>query len=82
MSKERNTNKYHFKVGNKIVHGGITDRDIVERETELKNSGKVTTVNGKTYDWSNGHIVKVGNKTTREKALEWERKNGYGANQN
>lgn len=36
---------------------------------------------GKTFDWSKGKIVKVGKKTTREGGLNWERKNGYGANQ-
>jgi hypothetical protein len=82
MTKDkRDTNKYHFKVGNKIVHGGITDRDLTERESEHKLSGNVTKVNGKIYDWADGHIVKVGNKTTRDKGLDWERENGFGANQ-
>jgi hypothetical protein len=31
MAKPRNTHKYHFKVGNKIVHSGITD-DLERRE--------------------------------------------------
>ena len=79
--KKRNTSKYHFKVGNKIVHGGITDRDLAKREREHKSSGNITRINGKQYDWANGHIVKVGNKTTREGGLEWERNNGFGANQ-
>lgn len=82
MTKSRrDTSKYQYKVGNKTVHGGITDRDIKQRETEHRNSGNVTYENGKKYDWSKGHIVKVGNKTTREKGLEWERKHGFGANQ-
>lgn len=80
MSK-RNTNKYLFKVGNKIIHGGITDRNIEERESEHQSSGKITRENGKAYNWSKGHIVKVGNQTTRDAALKWERENGYGANQ-
>ena len=33
MANERDTFKYHFKVGNKIVHGGITD-DLERREQE------------------------------------------------
>ena len=78
---KRGTSKYVFKVGNKIVHGGITDRDIEERGQEHQNSGSVTRENGKIYDWSKGHIVKVGHKTTREGGLNWERDNGYGANQ-
>lgn len=77
----RNTTKYQFKVGNKIVNGGITDRDLSERENEHKSSGKKTVEKGKTFDWSKGKIVKVGKKTTREGGLNWERKNGYGANQ-
>ena len=79
--KKKNTYKYLFKVGNKIVHGGITDRTLEERENEHKTSGKVTKENGKLYKWSDGHIVKVGNKTDRESALKWERENGFGANQ-
>ena len=74
------TYKYHFKVGNKIVHGGITN-DLDRREGEHKNSNKTTKSNGKSYDWSKGHIVKVGNKVSRNSGLRWERNNGYGANQ-
>jgi predicted GIY-YIG superfamily endonuclease len=33
MSKRRNTYKYHFKIGNKIVHSGIT-KDLKRREQE------------------------------------------------
>lgn len=80
--KIKDTYKYHFKVGNKIIHGGITTRTLKERETEHKNSGKITREKSKRYDWSNGHIVQVGRKTDRESALKWERENGYGANQN
>lgn len=79
---KRNTSKYQFKVGNKIVHGGISSRDLEKRESEHKNSGKKLKCNGKTYDYKDGHIVKVGNKTTKEAALKWERKNDFGANQN
>jgi len=78
---KRNTNKYHFKVGNKVVHGGITDRELSDREVEHRASGNITKENGKSYKWSDGHIVKVGNKTTRDKGLGWERDNGFGANQ-
>lgn len=53
--------KYHFKLGNKIVHTGIT-RDIDRREAEhRKKSG-----------WEWGHIVQIGRRTTQEAALQWE----------
>ena len=78
---ERDTNKYVYKVGNKIVHAGISKRDLKKRESEHRNSGRVLTCNGKDYDFQNGHIIKVGNKTTREAALRWERDNRLGANQ-
>ena len=57
----RDTYKYHFKVGNKIVHTGITN-DLERREQEHRrnNDGK-------------GNISKVGYVTTRDAALEWER---------
>ena len=36
MPTDRDTYKYHFKVGNRIVHTGITN-DIDRREGEHKN---------------------------------------------
>jgi len=78
----RNTRKYYFKVGNKIVHGGISDRDLTEREQEHRNSGKVSKAHGQIYNWSKGHIVQVGVATTKEAALKWERDIGFGANKN
>ena len=55
----RNTYKYHYKQGNRIVHTGITD-DLKRREQEhQKQYGK-------------GHIKQVGRATTREAALKWE----------
>jgi len=59
MGKPRNTNKYDFKVGNKIVHSGITN-NLDRREQEHKQR------------WPSGHIVKVGNATTEEAARKWE----------
>ena len=59
----RNTYKYHFKKGGKIVHRGITN-DLDRRESEHKGR------------YGNGRIVKVGNITTREAALKWEREGG------
>lgn len=57
----RDTFKYHFKKGNRIVHTGITN-DLDRREQEHKSA----------YGDS-GHITKVGRKTTRDAALRWER---------
>ncbi|WP_103908235.1 hypothetical protein [Dehalococcoides mccartyi] len=61
---DRDTFKYHFKVGNKIVHGGITN-DLERRELEHQTK------------WPNGHIKQVGNKCTEDGARDWEKKNGY-----
>ena len=61
MPKPRNTYKYQLKVGNKIVHEGITD-DLERREQEHKQK------------WSKGHIKQVGRRTTEEAAREWEKK--------
>ena len=63
MPKPRNTYKYQLKVGNKIVHEGITD-DLERREQEHKQK------------WSKGHIKQVGHRTTEEAAREWEKKRG------
>lgn len=64
MPKRRDTYKYHFKVGNKIVHGGITN-DLERRETEHQRK------------WPRGHIKQVGNRTTEEAARQWEDDNGF-----
>lgn len=56
----RDTYKYHFKRGNRIIHTGITN-DLERREQEHKQ----------TYGDS-GHIKQVGNRTTRDAALKWE----------
>ena len=61
---KRNTYKYHMKIGNKIVHRGVT-KDLDRRESEHRqNFG------------SNSHIMQVGNRSTREGALDWEREGG------
>jgi len=75
----RNTYKYWFKVGNLRVHCGITN-DLSRREREHQLSEKVTLYNGKKYYWKNGHILKVGNITTRDAALKWEKINNCNAN--
>lgn len=61
----RDTYKYQFKRGNKILHGGITN-DLDRRESEHKNN----------YD-DKGHITQVGRKTTEDAARKWEKDNGY-----
>ena len=61
MPTDRDTYKYHFKIGNKIVRTGITN-DLDRREAEHRaKSG-----------WSKGHIKQEGNRTTRDAALKWE----------
>ena len=60
----RDTYKYQFKIGNKIVHGGITN-DLERRETEHQQK------------WSNGHIRQVGRATTEEAARQWEKDKAY-----
>ena len=64
MAKPRDTYKYQFKVGRKIVHGGITD-DMERREQEHQQK------------WPKGHIKKVGRIVTEEAAREWEKEKGY-----
>lgn len=61
MISKRDTYKYHFKIGNKIVHSGITN-DLERRGVEHKQK------------WPGGHIFQVGNKTTEEGATNWEEK--------
>ena len=60
MGKRRDTYKYDFKKGNKIVHSGITD-DLDRREEEHQQK------------WPKGHIKQVGKRTTEEAAREWEK---------
>ncbi len=57
---DRNWHKYDFKVGNKIVHSGIS-KDLDRREGEHQQR------------WSNGHIKQVGRATTEDAAREWEK---------
>ena len=64
MAKEPRTwYKYVFKVGNKIVHRGITE-DLERREEEHEQK------------WSNGHIKQIGRRTTGEAARKWESEGG------
>jgi len=57
--KKRNTWTYHFKVGNKIVHSGITD-DPERREDEHQ------------VRWPKGRLVIDGAAKTEEGARKWE----------
>ena len=61
MSKPRDTYKYEFKRGNKVLHSGITN-DLDRRESEHQRRP----------GWRDGHIRQVGRRTTREGALRWE----------
>lgn len=63
MPKSRDTYKYNFKVGRKIVHRGITD-DLERREGEHQQK------------WPGGHIQQVGRRTTEDAARDWEKKMG------
>ena len=60
-SKPRNTAKYDFIVGGRIVHSGITQRPLEERERELRRK------------YGPGRINQVGHRTTDEAAREWEK---------
>ena len=65
MGQPRNTAKYRLVRRGKLVPQhpyGITDRPVEERLKELQQ------------EFPGSSIEKVGIKTTREGALEWERK--------
>ena len=63
---ERDTYKYHLKRGNKIIQSGITnDLDRREREHQRERGDGV-------------HIQKVGNRTTRDGAKDWEKQQKHG----
>ena len=64
MGKARNTAKYHLIKNRKVVHRGITDRPLEDREAEHQK------------EYPGSHIKQIGRKTTGEKALEWERNEG------
>lgn len=61
MGNLRATHKYHFKLGNKVTHIGITT-NLTRREYEHKR------------ELPEGHIVKVGRRVGRESTLRWKRK--------
>lgn len=63
-SRQRTFYKYQFKIGNKIVHVGITE-DLERREQEHQRK------------WPKGHIKQVGHRTTKKAARTWEKDKGY-----
>ena len=65
LAKPRNTAKYVFKIGKKVVHGGITTRELAEREQEHRQKRP------------KGHIKQVGRRTTEEAARKWEKDKEY-----
>ena len=64
MKNKRDTYKYQYRQGRKIVHGGITE-DLERREQEHQQK------------WPGGRISKVGRRTTEDAARKWEKDKGY-----
>ena len=64
MSNVRRTAKYHMIKARKVVHRGISDRPLEDREREHQEESP------------GAHVKQIGRRTTREKALEWERNGG------
>ena len=58
---DRDTYKYHLKKGKEILRSGITN-DLDRREKEHQRE----------YG-NNVHIQKVGNRTTKDGAKDWEK---------
>jgi len=63
MVGARNWYTYYFKVGNTIVHRGIT-QDLARREGEHQQKRPT------------GHIVQVGGPKTEQGARDWEKEQG------
>ena len=60
MGEPRDTYKYQVRVGNKVVHIGIT-RDLKRREVQHKK------------EFPGSRVEQIGRRLTREEALRWER---------
>lgn len=60
---ERNYHKYQLKKGRRVIHRGITN-DLRRREAEHQT------------EFSNSRILQIGRRTTKEAALNWERRGG------
>jgi len=63
IMSERNWYTYYFKIGNRIVHRGIT-QDLDRREREHQQR------------WPDGHIVQVGGPKAEDGARAWEEEQG------
>lgn len=63
MAKSRDTYKYHVIKDRKVVHRGITE-NLTRRGQEHQQ------------EYPGSRIKQIGRQTTREAALEWERKGG------
>ena len=59
----KDTFKYHLKQGRRVVHRGVTN-NLERREDEHQEKLPAS------------EISQVGRRTTREKALKWERAEG------
>lgn len=64
MGSLRGTAKYHLIKNRRVVHRGITDRPLEAREREHQE------------EYPRSHVKQIGRRTTREKALGWERSGG------
>ena len=64
VSPRYNTYKYQFRVGRKIVRGGIT-KNLERQEKKLQQ------------DHPKGHIKQVGRMTTEKAARKWKKEKGY-----
>ena len=60
---ERDTYKYQLRQGNRIVHRGVTN-NLDRREGEHQ------------AEYPGASIHQVGRRTTRQRALQWEREGG------
>ena len=63
MAAERDTLKYHLKMGKQVVHRGIT-YDLERREAQHQEQ------------FPGSRIQQVGRRATRDAALKWEREGG------
>lgn len=63
QSAKRDTYRYEFRNGRRVLHRGITN-DLAKRESEHRR------------DYGGGRIVQQGPPVTRAAALEWERQGG------
>ena len=60
---ERDYCKYQLKKGRRVIHRGITN-DLTRREAEHQ------------AEFPKSRILQIGRRTTREAALNWERRGG------